>query len=153
MVQRRFAFRSYICSDEPYINIFSINDCLICLTSYVTVEHVGKQSPISSYPASKLKLYIHDVLAALNTLHQTRWCFSSTKNSQGLGLCRESFPTISSPRSLHAFRRCFLLFSILVAIRVIFRFTRNMPCTPSAGPNCKTAQLGWKCKCAPGRRW
>ena len=52
-----------------------------------------------------LKLYIHEVLAALNTLHQTRRCLTSMRNSQGSGLCRESFPGTLRPKYLQAFRR------------------------------------------------
>lgn len=54
-----------------------------------------------THPASKLKLYIQDVEAALKTLHQTRWCFRSTRNSHAFGLCRLSFPATSKPMFRH----------------------------------------------------
>ena len=55
-----------------------------------------------SYPASILKLYIQDVDAALNILHQTRWYSLFIRNSQGFGRCRESFPGRSRPYFEHA---------------------------------------------------
>lgn len=39
-----------------------------------------------------LKLYIHDVEAALKTLHQINRCLRFTRNSHGFGRCSESFP-------------------------------------------------------------
>lgn len=53
------------------------------------------------YPANILKLYIHDVEAALNTLHQTKRYGRFTKNSHEFGLCNESLRRMSKPNSLH----------------------------------------------------
>lgn len=63
------------------------------------------------YPASMLKLYIHDVDAALNTLHHTKWYRLFTKYSQAFGRCSESFRRTSNPNSWHfcvsrSFRIC-----------------------------------------------
>ena len=65
-----------------------------------------------SHPASRLKLYIQDVEAALKTLHHIRWYSLFTRNSQALGLWRESFPSLSNPSSEHfSVRNLFLEFS------------------------------------------
>lgn len=62
----------------------------------------------STYPAKILKLYIQDVLAALKTLHQTRWCLRSTKYSQEFGLCKVSLPILSKPSVWQALFKCSL---------------------------------------------
>jgi len=62
-----------------------------------------------TYPASKLKLYIHDVDAALKTLHHIRWYSLFTRNSQAFGLWSESLPGRSSPSSAHFSARNFRL--------------------------------------------
>lgn len=62
-----------------------------------------------SYPASRLKLYIHEVEAALNTLHHIKWYSLFTRNSQAFGLWRESFPALSKPSSAHFSAKNFLL--------------------------------------------
>lgn len=71
-------------------------------------------------PARRLKLYIHEVDAALKTLHQMRWYSLLTRNSHAFGRWSESLPGRSSPSlphfSIKYFRRFANRCSVSVAL-------------------------------------
>lgn len=82
---------------------------VVLIFVFVFARNFSYVNDNGTYPASKLKLYIHDVDAALKTLHHIRWYSLFTRNSQAFGLWSESLPGRSSPSSAHFSARNFRL--------------------------------------------